>query len=163
ITIAGSGVSGAPDAPLTSARFNGVLGLLPDSNGNVLFTDYRSSAVRFANLSNATVGSIAPSSVGRVAGGIFGCNAGATALTSEMEQPHGLARDGAGDIYISDFMCNVIWKLSSDFTTVTQFAGSPTVAGSTDGTGNAASFNGPTGLVFSSDGYLYVTDYHSAK
>ena len=45
---------------------------------------------------------------------------------------------------------------------VTTLAGS-TTAGSSNGTGTAASFNGPRGVAVDSTGYVYVADYFNQK
>jgi sugar lactone lactonase YvrE len=69
----------------------------------------------------------------------------------------GIVRDGAGNLYVTDVGSNTIRKIAPD-TTVTTIAGSAGVAGSTDGTGNAARFNQPTGLALDAQGNLYIAD-----
>ncbi len=71
--------------------------------------------------------------------------------------PTGLAMDAAGNIYIADNANNTIRKLSADGQ-VTTIAGLAGVAGSADGSGANALFDGPSGIVIAPNGYLYVTD-----
>ncbi|HWF19290.1 MAG TPA: hypothetical protein VG754_08480 [Verrucomicrobiae bacterium] len=72
-------------------------------------------------------------------------------------QPVGAAVDGSGNIYVSDFNNNTIRKISSNGT-VTTFAGSPGVAGSANGSGTGALFNGPEGVAVDVGGNVYVAD-----
>lgn len=71
--------------------------------------------------------------------------------------PQGMTSDGA-NLYVADYLNNVIRKIDPATRTVSLFAGSSTGAtGSTDGTGSAARFNRPYDIT--NDGTnLYVTD-----
>lgn len=68
----------------------------------------------------------------------------------------GIAVAADGTIYIADEALNVIFKISGGVQTV--LAGSTNLSGHTDGTGGAARFTTPFGLVLASDGNLYVAD-----
>jgi sugar lactone lactonase YvrE len=70
--------------------------------------------------------------------------------------PYGLARDGAGNIYVSDGGDNnLIRKIAPDGTVSTIAGGKE---GFADGMGAAASFNTPSGLAIDAKGNLYVAD-----
>ena len=69
----------------------------------------------------------------------------------------GIALDGNGNLYVSDNGNNTICKLLPDGG-ATILAGRPGEAGSTDGKGDSARFNGPCGLAVDSVGNIYVTD-----
>jgi sugar lactone lactonase YvrE len=159
-TLAGSGLMGAPDAPIATALVNGVRGMVTDSAGNLYFTEWHgaSSQVRLLNVSTAKIGPVAAGTVGRVAGGRWGCKPG-PALEAEIRTPWGLARDTAGNIYIADADCAVIWKLSADLSTVTQFAGERDNHAVVDGTGTNARFHRPRGITYGVDGNLYVSEW----
>jgi hypothetical protein len=64
--------------------------------------------------------------------------------------------DGS-NLYIADTGNNTIRQMVISSGVVTTLAGAAETAGSTDGTGSAANFNYPTGLV-KLGGYLYVAD-----
>lgn len=76
---------------------------------------------------------------------------------ARFNQPGGLAVDGDGVVYVADTGNATIRKITSAGA-VTTFAGSPAKRGGVDGTGAAATFNGPSGLALDGDGNLYVAD-----
>ncbi len=69
--------------------------------------------------------------------------------------PGGIAALGA-DLYVTDSGNNTVRKVTNGGI-VTTIAGSPGATGSADGTGDAARFNNPQGIV-ALDGDLYVAD-----
>ena len=75
--------------------------------------------------------------------------------------PGGLVLGVSGGFYVADTGNNSIKAVATDFT-VTTFAGKDGTAGSANGTGSAASFNGPTGMVSDGVGNLYVCDTGNA-
>jgi uncharacterized repeat protein (TIGR03803 family) len=74
--------------------------------------------------------------------------------------PRGIAMLTNGDGYLSDTGNHLIRKVANDI--VSTFAGTATVAGESNGTGTAASFESPEGLAFDSLGNLYVADTGNA-
>jgi len=76
--------------------------------------------------------------------------------TAQFSDPYGLARDAAGNIYVSDAGDNnLIRKISADGA-VSTVAGHG--EGFADGVGPAASFNTPSGLALDGAGNIYVAD-----
>jgi uncharacterized repeat protein (TIGR03803 family) len=74
--------------------------------------------------------------------------------------PRGIAMLANGDGFLADTGNHLIRKVAND--TVSTFAGTATVAGESNGTGTAASFESPEGLAFDSLGNLYVADTGNA-
>lgn len=70
---------------------------------------------------------------------------------------NGVAVDAAGNIYVTDFVEDTVYKLAPDGSK-SLLAGSIPVAGADDGTGVAARFNWPEGLALAASGDLYVAD-----
>lgn len=159
-TVAGSGLRGPPDAPLAQAQINGIYALTEDQRGNLIFSEFPSSGLRFVNLGDSKHLGVEAGTVGRLLGGRYGCRAG-DANSAEMMVPTGLVTDASGHVYVSDFGCSVIWKITPDHRSVTIFAGSPGTYGHADGQGQAARFRRPRGLAKALDGTLYVSDWDS--
>ena len=84
------------------------------------------------------------------------------ALSSRFFNPHGIAIDGAGNIYVADRYNHTIRKVSIDGV-VSTLAGKPGFSGNQDGTGESARFNEPWGLCASTDGIVYVADTKNNK
>jgi sugar lactone lactonase YvrE len=71
--------------------------------------------------------------------------------------PAAVALDSATNLYIADFNNNTIRKITPSGV-VTTIAGYPGIAGSTNGTGTNALFNGPQGIALDAAGNIYVAD-----
>jgi serine/threonine protein kinase, bacterial len=82
-----------------------------------------------------------------------------TGTAASFDNPYGLAVDPFGNIYVADYYNNKI-RVISPSGVVTILAGSGT-AGSSNGTGAGASFNGPFGIAIDTLGNLYVTDFNN--
>ena len=77
--------------------------------------------------------------------------------TASFETPAGLATDALGNVYVADYGNNMIRKIDPSGN-VTTLAGSVS-AGSSNGTGTAASFFNPTAVACDASGNVYVADY----
>lgn len=150
-TFAGSGTPSSTDGNGTSATFYAPSSVATDAAGNVYV----------AELFGAVIRKITPAGdVTTVAGsGAQGFSDG-TGSAASFNRPYGIAVDSAGNIYVADSSNNRIRKITPDGV-VTTLAGSAS-AGATDGTGNSASFNMPTGVAVDSDGNLYVADMNNS-
>ena len=71
--------------------------------------------------------------------------------------PHGIAVDGAGNVYVTDLVNNTIRKITPEGA-VTTLAGLSGVAGTNDGLGSAARFNQAWGLAVDQQTNIYVAD-----
>ena len=90
-----------------------------------------------------------------------GFNDGA-ALSSRFFNPHGIAVDGIGNIYIADRYNHTIRKISNEGQ-VSTLAGKAGFSGNQDGQGELARFNEPWGLCVSAEGIVYVADTKNNK
>jgi sugar lactone lactonase YvrE len=111
-TLAGSaGISGGNDGTGIYALFNQPVGVAVDGSGNVFVAD----------TGNATIRRVTPNGVVTTLAGIAGIaglsdGVGANAL---FNQPHGVALDGAGNVYVADTGNAAIRKITSNGTVTT--------------------------------------------
>jgi hypothetical protein len=150
-TVAGTpGKLGSTDGPIATALFAGVGGVAIDSLGNLYVAD----------TGNYTVRKVTPAGIVSTLAGVAGVRGevDGTGSAARLFDPQNLAVDGAGNIYVSDGMGDVI-RMITQAGVVTTLAGTPGTAGSADGTGSAAMFNDPTGINVDGAGNVYVADY----
>jgi len=147
-TLAGSGEQGDADGAGKAASFNAPESVTVDSAGNVYVADYGNNGIR--KITQAGV-------VTTLAGlGAPGDTDGAGRAAS-FNGPEGVAADSAGNVYVADYGNNEVRRITPAGV-VTTIAGSGK-EGNADGTGKAASFNGPEGVAVDSAGNVYVADY----
>jgi sugar lactone lactonase YvrE len=72
--------------------------------------------------------------------------------------PSGVAVDDAGNVFVADTFNNSILKVTTDGMVTTLAGDSAGSSGSADGTGVAASFNGPQGVAVDEAGNIFVAD-----
>lgn len=147
-TLAGGATWGNTDGTGTNALFKNPTSLaVNQSTGDVYVADTQNHRIR----------KITPAGVVTTfAGGVQGYLDG-TGTAANFNLPYDLAIDGStGDVYVADFGNHKIRKITSSGV-VTTFAGS--TSGYLDGTGTAAKFNQPWGIVVSSwNGDIFVSD-----
>ncbi len=112
-----------------------------------------------ADTYNNTLRSVTPDGVVTTFAGTAGVagHADGSGPAASFYQPNGVATDSAGNIYVTDTLNNTIRKITPAGM-VTTLAGTAGVAGHADGTGPAASFYLPNGIVADSAGNLFVAD-----
>jgi len=147
-TMAGTvNVSGKTNATGTSASFSNPAGIAIDASGNVYVGDAGNNLVR-----KITTGDV----VSTLAGSSLNGNANGTGTAASFRAPSGVAVDASGNVYVADYNNSMIRKITAGGV-VTTIAGSGNI-GTSDGTGTAASFNTPSGIVIDASGNLYIAD-----
>lgn len=149
-TLAGSVASrGNADGTGTGATFNSPAALAVDASGNVYVADAMNATLRKIT-SGGVVTTLAGSALSR---GDTDGQGGA----ARFNNPNGITIDGAGNLFVTDSFNATIRKITSNGA-VTTLAGLSGVSGASDGSGNNAFFNLPSGLVVDPTGTLYVAD-----
>jgi RHS repeat-associated protein len=147
-TLAGNTTAGATNGTGIGATFHAPCGLVADASGNLYVADYLNNLIRKIVISTGVVTTFAGSgSVGSTNG---------TSTAASFNQPYDVTVDASGNLYVADRANNMIRKITSS-AVVSTLAGSPT-AGSSDGTGVLAGFNGPTSVKVYGSGNIFVAD-----
>ncbi len=141
--------TGTTDANGSLARFNGPTGIFAAADGSLTVSDTANGTIRRIS-TNGTVTTLAGNTTGRG-------NTDGTGSAATFTSPRNVGADSAGNLYIADQLNHTIRKVTTGGV-VTTFAGSAGVSGSTDGTGSAARFNRPTGVVVDANGNVFVSD-----
>jgi streptogramin lyase len=148
-TLAGSaGSGGATNGTGTAARFSGPNGIAVDNDGNLYVADTNNNTIR--KITSAGVVTTLAGSTGSTG---FTNGTGTAARFSVIFD---VAVDLVGNVYVCDHGNHAIRKITPAGV-VTTLAGSGT-AGSSDGTGTAASFRFPSGVTVDGWGNVYVAD-----
>ena len=149
-TLAGTaGSSGADDGIGSSARFTSPSSLAVDGAGNVYVADTGNNTVRKISPARA-VSTFA--GLARSAGSADGVG-----FAARFSYPSGVAVDSTGNVYVGDSGNNTLRKVTPA-ASVTTLAGLAAPPGSVDGSGSAARFSIPTGVVVDGAGNVYVGD-----
>jgi len=153
VVVAGGGstpVSTTPQAA-TSAQLNGPTGMVFDAAGNLYLSDQNISMIEKINSSGQIVS---------FAGG--GSNAPSTtpqaALTVGLNNPAGLAVDGAGDLYIADFSNNLVEQVNLAGQLVVVAGGGSIVPTATAQSSLTASLGNIEGVEVDGAGNIYIAD-----
>jgi sugar lactone lactonase YvrE len=152
-TLAGAaGQYGGGDGTGANARFTDPYGIVADGAGNLYVADSGNNAIRKVVIATGAVTTLA--GAGSPAYG----TADGTGAAARFNSPYGIASDGAGSLYVADTTNSTIRKVVIATGAVTTLAGAADQTGSADGTGAAARFNYPAGIVGDGAGNLYVAD-----
>jgi hypothetical protein len=143
-----TGSAGAYDflnGNISSARFKEVKGLVFDSFGNMYVVDRGNYRIRKISTDGI---------VSTFAGNATSSSVDGNATLAGFKDLMAIAIDQQDNLYVIDG--NLVRKInpSADVTTLAGKAS----AGSENGTGNSASFNGPTGLAVNKNGHIMVAD-----
>lgn len=138
---------GSADGTGTAASFNNPTGVAVDSSGNVYIADVNNHKIR--KITSAGV-------VTTLAGSGSAGSTNSTGTASSFNTPYGVATDGT-NVYVADYGNHLIRQIVIATGATTTIAGTANTSGTADGTGAAARFNNPTGLVVVGTD-LYVTD-----
>jgi len=159
-TIAGTGVYGysGDSGPATLAMLRYPSGLALDSGGNLYVSDQDNHRVRKIDASG-----VITTVVGTGAAGFAGDAGPATA--AQLNSPHAIASDAAGNLYIADTNNRRIRKVTPGGT-ITTVAGSGTSGYSGDGgSATSAQLRAPWGVAVDGAGNLYIAerDNHTVR
>jgi hypothetical protein len=153
VVVAGGGSTAPSTTPeaATSAQMSGPTGMVVDDLGNLYISDQNISVIDKVNSSGQIVA---------MAGG--GGNAPTTtpqaALSVALNNPAGLAVDGAGDLYIADFSSDIVERVNQAGQLVVVAGGGGNIADATPQPSTSAEFGNIEGIEVDGAGNLYIAD-----
>jgi sugar lactone lactonase YvrE len=161
-TIAGLPTEfGFTDGLKSTARFNSPRALTVDKNGNIYVSDTYNNLIKKVTSAGQVTTYAGALSTDVYHNGIHSNpSVDGAARDARFFSPRGITGDSKGNLYVADFYHRTIRKISPDGT-VSTFAGSPNLAGTTDGRGSIARFMRPVGMTIDSNDNLYVADCYA--
>ena len=158
-TIAGgAGASGFANGSGSQARFDRISGIAVGPNDSIYVADTGNQRIRMVQQTGS--GSSTTWSVSTLAGNGTPGFADGPGASAKFYNPHGIAIDAAGVVYVADTTNNRIRRIGTDGV-VSTVAGDGT-AGLQNGSGSQARFNAPQGLALDNQGNIYVADTGNA-
>jgi hypothetical protein len=158
-TIAGTGKAGfsGDGGQATAAQLRSVHGVTVDRQGNLYIADFEDHRVRRVS-PDGTITTFA----GRGAGGGSSGDGGPATL-ARLDGPQGIAVDGQGNVYISDYNDYRVRKVSPGGT-ITTFAGTGIPGSSGDGgPATSARLYAPSGVAVDGQGNVYIVDSYNQR
>jgi sugar lactone lactonase YvrE len=152
----GNGTYSGDNGPAIRASLNLPQGVAVDALGNIYIVDWNNNVIRKVN-SRGIITTIAGN-------GTLGFSGDGNAATSaQLHHPHGVAVDGAGNLYIADTVNYRIRKVDANGI-ITTVAGNGTHQYSGDnGPAISAGFGQPEGVAVDAVGNLYIADMGSGR
>ncbi|MBI1354803.1 MAG: hypothetical protein GC160_10680 [Acidobacteria bacterium] len=152
-TVAGTGEKGysGDGGPALAAKLNEPYEIRFDKAGNMLFVEMKNAIVRQVDKKTGKISTVAGTGVGGFSGD------GGPATKAQLNQPHSIALDPAGDLYIADIANHRIRKVTMKTGVISTFAGTGVAEPTPDGAPVAGTpLNGPRTMTFSKSGDMFL-------
>lgn len=157
-TYAGNGTTGfsGDGGSATMAQLSVTYGIVMDKNGNLYIANQSTQRIR-----KVTPGGIISTIAGN--GSTAYTGDGGPATNAGIYNPHGMAIDRKGNLYVAEIQHNCIRKIDT-FGIITTVAGTGVFGYSGDGgAATAATLRGPNGVAVDTIGNLYIADCSSHR
>ena len=159
-TVAGNGQSGGSGdgGPATQAQLNTPDGLALDNAGYLYIADDNTNRVRVVNLHTGLITTVAGDGQSGESGD------GGPAAQAELNNPHALALDNAGHLYIADAIGQRVRVVDLHTGLITTVAGNGQSGESGDGgPATQSQLNEPDSLALDNAGHLYIADSYTSR
>jgi cysteine-rich repeat protein len=154
-TAAGAGTDGysGDGGPATSAELSSLGGVAVDGLGNLFIADTGNQRIRRVDAATGTISTVAGT------GTIGFSGDGGPATSADLDQPHDIAVDGLGNLFIADFGNNRVRRVDAASGTISTVAGNGTRGFAGDGEpATDAQLNLPRGVTVDFLGNLLIAD-----
>ncbi|MBI4747081.1 MAG: Ig-like domain-containing protein [Acidobacteria bacterium] len=159
-TVAGSGAEGlsGDGGPATAARLSYPLDVVIDADENLLITDSGNQRIRKVNQITGIISTLVGSGPAGFGGFEFGGDNG-LATQARLGYPHGIAIDGAGNLFICDSFNHRLRRVDAQTDIITTVAGNGIAIERREGDLATSYFlQIPTDVVVTSAGDILVSD-----
>ncbi|KJY35878.1 NHL repeat-containing protein, partial [Streptomyces sp. NRRL S-444] len=153
-TVAGTGAAGfsGDNGPAVSAQLSSPREVVVDSAGTLYIADAGNHRIRKIT-TDGKISTVAGTNTAGFSGD------GGPATAARLNGPFGVAVDGAGTLYFSDYNNHRVRRITADGK-VSTIAGNGTAGFKGDGgPATSAQLNGPHAVAVDSAGHLYIVDY----
>jgi sugar lactone lactonase YvrE len=158
--VAGTGTygNGADGGLATATQLNSPGGVAVDKSGNLYFADSGNNSIRMVTATTGIITTVAGPGVSSNLGD------GGPATSAYLNQPKGIAFDGAANLYIADTNNNRVRMIAATTGIITTVAGGGTAGEIGDGgLATAAYISWPQAVTFDHSQNLYITDSGNAR
>jgi hypothetical protein len=153
--------------PASSSLMQSPSSVAVDGAGNLYLSESFNSVIRKVDAATGNIYTIAGTGTAGYRGD------GGPAASADLNDSKDLAVDAAGNLYIADYLNNVIRKVNADTGVITTVAGNGFGASTNmtgfsggnsgdNGPATSAELNGPNGIAVDSAGNLYIADTHNS-
>lgn len=152
-TVAGTGEKGysGDGGPATAAQLNEPYEVRFDPAGNLFFVEMQNAVIRKVDRASGIITTVAGTGTPGFSGD------GGPATQAQFNQPHSIAFDAAGDLYVADIRNNRIRKIDMKTGVITTFSGTGERTMAPDGASiRGASLNEPRAMDFDAKGDMYL-------
>ncbi len=152
-TVVGTGeIGNAGDGgPATEALVNEPYEVRFDKAGNLVFVDMKNSNVRKVDRGSGVISTVAGTGEPGFSGD------GGPAVEAQLDQPHSIAFDAKGDLYIADIRNQRIRRVDMKSGRMSTFSGTGEKTTAADGSSvKGAALNGPRAIVFDAQGDMFL-------
>jgi sugar lactone lactonase YvrE len=159
-TVAGKGTYGfsGDGGPATDASLNNPLGVAVDGAGNLLIADTYNQRIRRVDGTTGIITTVAGNGMAGFSGD------GGPATDASLNNPSGVAVDGAGNLLIAVYGNQRIRRVDGTTGIITTVAGNGTAGFSGDGgAAISGSLNNPVGVAVDAAGNLLIADTNNLR
>lgn len=152
-TVAGTGERGysGDGGPALQAKLNEPYEVRFDSAGNMYFVEMRNHLVRSVDAKTRTISTVAGTGEPGFGGD------GGPAVKAQFQQPHSIALDGKGFLYIADIGNHRVRRVNLGTGIIETFAGTGEKSRTPDGAAvQGTPLNGPRTIAFGRDGDMFL-------
>jgi sugar lactone lactonase YvrE len=147
LKIVGTGTAGyaGDNGPATKAELNEPTGVAVDALGNLYIADASNNVIRRVDATTGIITTVAGDyAADKASGGLGGFSGdGGPATSAQLNDPQGVAVDGAGDLFIADTFDNAIREVTPGGT-ISTVVNSASAGGGTPPSGSETSNVAPT-------------------